>query len=128
MFPLPLFSLDFLPRLGETPKKQELNMLKKILMNDITDSLGRRPTTDEFKIFVDYINDYLIDQEQSGKKVFLVDVEFAIKECRDAEFKQCEECGEYYLANSDEWNVERGCCRNCHDYEDPDMMPGGHDY
>jgi hypothetical protein len=103
-------------------------MLKKILLNEVSYSLGRQPDPDELKNFVDYVNDYITEQDRLGKKVFLVNIESVIKEYRDANYRQCEECGECYEIGSNEWNDDGYHCVKCKPNYDPDMMPGGHDY
>jgi hypothetical protein len=105
-------------------------MLKKILLNEVRDALGRNPTDEEFKGFEDYINDALIESERLGKldKVFLADIGLWVIEYRNDYYKQCADCGDYYLIDSDEWNDDGIYCANCKPNSDPDMMPGGHDY
>lgn len=95
-------------------------MLRQIITNEVRDALGRNPDEHEVQNFIDYINDYLIEEERFGKinQVFLVNIESVIKEYLEDNYKQCPECGEYFEANSDEWNSDRECCRNCHDYDD----------
>ena len=105
-------------------------MIKQILMNEVRDVLGRNPTEEEFKGFVDYIVEYFNDQVRAGKadKVFTADVGLLLYEYRNDNYRQCEDCGEWYLIGSDDWNWDGCYCVNCKPNQDPDMMPGGHDY
>jgi hypothetical protein len=105
-------------------------MLKKILLNEVRDALGRNPTAEEFKGFVDYIYDALLDEERAGKlnQVFLTNISLWIIEYRNGYYRQCADCGEYFLIGSDDWNDDGIYCVNCKSNCDPDMLPGGHDY
>ena len=93
-------------------------MLRQIMMNEIRDALSRNPDEQEYKNFMDYVSDMILENDRMGKKTFLVDIEHAIIEYRDDNYRQCEECGEWIAYDSDEWNSDRNCCRNCHDYDD----------
>lgn len=122
MFPLTQISLySYLSHgKGKRQNNGERKMFKKILMNEVRDALGRNPTDEEFKGFEDYVNDALLEAERLGKldKVFLTNVSLWVIEYLKDNYKQCPECGEYFEINSDEWNCDRECCRNCHDYDD----------
>lgn len=95
-------------------------MLKQIIKNEVRDALGRNPDDNELRGFIDCIGDYLLEEERFGRldKVFLVNIESVIQQYLKDNYKQCPECGEYFEINSDEWNCDRECCRNCHDYDD----------
>lgn len=93
-------------------------MLKNMITNEICDALGRNPDQQEYQNFMNYVYDTIQENNRLGKKTFLIDVEHAILEYRDDNYKQCPECGEYFEFNSEEWNKDRECCRNCHDYDD----------
>lgn len=116
--------------LGKLTKNGERKMLKTILMNEVRDALGRNPTAKEFKRFVDYINDALLDEERAGKlnQVFLTNISLWVIEYRNGYYRQCADCGEYFLIGSDDWNDDGIYCVNCKANIDPDMLPGGHDY
>jgi formylmethanofuran dehydrogenase subunit E len=88
------------------------------MMNEIRDALSRNPDEQEYKNFLDYVSDMIRENDRLGKKTFLVDIAYAIMEYRNDNYNQCEECGEWIAADSDEWNHDRNCCRNCHDYDD----------
>lgn len=105
-------------------------MTKELLMNEITDALGRKPTKEEFNKFLDEINEFGLDCKANGKKAFLVDISLLIYQYRDANYHQCSECDCWYEIGSDEWNTDEIdlVCRTCVPLQDPDMMPGGHDY
>jgi hypothetical protein len=122
MFPLTQISLySYLSHgKGKRQNNGERKMFKKILMNEVRDALGRNPTDEEFKGFEDYVNDALLEAERLGKldKVFLTNVSLWVIEYLKDNYKQCPECGEYFEINGDEWNCDRECCRNCHDYDD----------
>ena len=98
-----------------------MTMLKQILVNEVTDILGRTPDKEEFRVFMDVISDVWSDR---NGKIFLVNIEEAFRDCLKENFWQCEECGEWYLMRSDEWNEDIGghVCRNCHPYNDPDTL------
>lgn len=98
-------------------------------MNEIRDALGRTPTPEEFKSFVDYVNDALLEEERFGRlnQVFLVNISLWIHEYRKDNYRQCADCGEYFLIGSDDWNDDGIYCVNCKANIDPDMLPGGHD-
>ena len=103
-------------------------MMEQILKNTINIVIGHMPDETEYQTCVDYIEGTLSDMEQDGKRMSTVDILNVLFDCRKDCFAQCEECGEYFLPTSDEWNSYAHCCRKCKPYADPDMMPGGHDY
>lgn len=105
-------------------------MLKQILVNTIADALGRNPTNEEFTFFVDQLQEQYADAIKDGKKILPTDIELWVRETRDGYFKQCDECGEWYMMGDEIWNNEElgDYCIDCIPYQDPDMMPGGHDY
>ena len=107
-----------------------LLLLRQIIKNEVTDLLEREPSEQELNNFMDEISDYLLEQTEKGKKVFLVEVEKLIRDYRNSNYRQCEECGVWYEIGSDNWNdlEDVPTCRDCKDYPDPDIMPGGKDY
>lgn len=103
-------------------------MIKEIMRAEIKDVLGRNPDADEVKNFMDYIQDAYNDAQRAKKPFYLADVGLLLYEYRNANYHQCEDCGEWYRIGSDEWNNDGYYCVNCKPNHDPDMMPGGHDY
>lgn len=103
-------------------------MLKEILMNDIRTVIGHNPSADELKVFMDYIRDTYDDLKQKDKSMYISNIELALYDCRRDNFHQCEECGDWFLTGSDDWNFDNYHCINCKPNSDPDMIPGGHDY
>ncbi|MEE1030288.1 MAG: hypothetical protein UIC65_04675 [Alphaproteobacteria bacterium] len=65
--------------------------VKNILVNDIKDLLGHKPSKEEFNSALDYLNKYL------DATTLLIDVEVTLRDWRDDCCKQCESCGEYFL-------------------------------
>ena len=82
-----------------------------IIRNEIADALGHAPNKAEQDKFIAYIHDEIAEKINADKKVYLVDIEYAIKVCRDECFKVCEECGEYFLP--EEMNELGYECLNC---------------
>ena len=74
-------------------KNKELNMacVKNILVNDVKDLLGHKPSKAEFKSALDYLDKYIDDN------TMLVDVEMILRDWRSDCCKRCECCGEYFL-------------------------------
>lgn len=103
-------------------------MLRQIIKKSIQTAIGHQPDDAEFQTFMDYIEGTFSDMERDGKQMDIIAVELAIYDCRKDCFVECEECGEYFLPNGDNWNEYKHCCRECKPYQDPDMMPGGHDW
>lgn len=107
-------------------------MFRQLIKNEVTDMLGREPDEQELQKFVDEVNDYLLEQTEKGndKKVFFVDLSILMLDYRNANYRKCEECGNWYEIGSDNWNdlEDVPTCRDCKDYPDPDIMPGGKDY
>jgi hypothetical protein len=93
-----------------------------MITNEIYDALGRNPDQQEYQNFMNYVYDTIQENNRLGKKTFLIDVEHAILEYRDDNYKQCCDCGEYYLADSDEWNDDGEHCLNCKPHQDYDTM------
>lgn len=75
-------------------KNKELNMacVKNILVNDIKDLLGHKPSKVEFKSALEYLDKYIEDT------TMLVDVEVILRDWRNDCCKRCESCGEYFLS------------------------------
>lgn len=75
-------------------KNKELNMacVKNILVNDIKDLLGHKPSRKEFKSALEYLDKYIEDT------TMLVDVELILRDWRNDCCKRCESCGEYFLS------------------------------
>lgn len=75
-------------------KNKELNMacVKNILVNDIKDLLGHKPSRKEFKSALEYLDKYIEDT------TMLVDVEVILRDWRNDCCKRCESCGEYFLS------------------------------
>lgn len=66
--------------------------VKNILVNDIKDLLGHKPSKAEFKSALEYLDKYIEDT------TLLVDVEVLLREWRDDCCNRCESCGEYFLS------------------------------
>lgn len=90
-----------------------------IIRNEITLQIGHTPDKNEQQKFIDYIHDRISDLKKDGKKIYLSHIEMAILDCRNDNFAQCQECGEWFLP--DEMNDTTGCCINCTPYHDPDF-------
>jgi hypothetical protein len=75
-------------------KNKELNMacVKNILVNDVKDLLGHKPSKKEFKSALEYLDKYIEDT------TMLVDVELILRDWRNDCCKRCESCGEYFLS------------------------------
>lgn len=75
-------------------KNKELNMacVKNILVNDVKDLLGHKPSRKEFKSALEYLDKYIEDT------TMLVDVEVLLRDWRSDCCKRCESCGEYFLS------------------------------
>ena len=75
-------------------KNKELDMacVKNILVNDIKDLLGHKPSKVEFKSALEYLDKYIEDT------TMLVDVELILRDWRNDCCKRCESCGEYFLS------------------------------
>ena len=75
-------------------KNKELNMacVKNILVNDVKDLLGHKPSKVEFKSALEYLDKYIEDT------TMLVDVELILRDWRNDCCKRCESCGEYFLS------------------------------
>ena len=99
-------------------KKESKMTITDIIRNEIADALGHTPDKAEQEKFITYIHDEISDKINQDKKVYLVDIEFAIKLCRDECFKQCEECGEWFLP--EEMHDLGYECLNCRPFQDPD--------
>lgn len=103
-------------------------MLRQILINEIKAEIGHEPDEKEFQVMMDYIEGTYHDMGKDGKRMNVTDLNMAIHDCCKDCFAQCEECGECFLPDQDNWNEMEHCCRECKPYVDPDMMPGGHDW
>ena len=66
--------------------------VKNILVNDVKDLLGHKPSKVEFKSVLEYLDKYIEDT------TMLVDIELLLREWRSDCCKQCEQCGEYFLS------------------------------
>lgn len=119
--------LSFLPPYCWEHQNGVKNMLEEIIKNTIQTEIGHEPSEQEVQVFMDYIEGTCSDMKQDGKRMKVVDIALAIHDCCKDCFAQCEECGEWFLTGED-WNEYAHCCRECKPYQDPDMMPGGHDY
>lgn len=75
-------------------KNKELNMacVKNILVNDVKDLLGHKPSKAEFKSALEYLDKCIEDT------TMLVDVELILRDWRNDCCKRCESCGEYFLS------------------------------
>lgn len=83
------------------------NILNSALQREITTEIGHQPDKDEMRVCVDYIKNYA----QTSEQVDLTGVCIAIMQARKECFKQCEDCGDYYLAK--DMNTEYGYCLTC---------------
>lgn len=66
--------------------------VKNILVNDIKDLLGHKPSKVEIKSALEYLDKYIEDT------TMLVDVELILRDWRSDCCKRCESCGEYFLS------------------------------
>ena len=105
-------------------------MLKQILRNEVRVVLGRNPTDEELKDFADYVYETYLDMSRKGKpdRLYITDIPALLNKYLEENYRECEECGEYYKIGSDDWNADGHYCIKCKPNQDPDMMPGGHDY
>lgn len=69
-----------------------MTCVKNILVNDIKDLLGHKPSRKEFKSALEYLDKYIEDT------TMLVDVELILRDWRSDCCKRCESCGEYFLS------------------------------
>ncbi len=100
---------------------------KAILRGQIEKTLGHNPSDDEIEPFEKAIADYISDCINIDKRPpYFGGVAEAIKDCRDGYFKQCVECGDYFLVSEMNPDEPDHCCE-CKGIYDPDTMPGGHD-
>lgn len=90
-----------------------------IIRNEIADALGHTPDKAEQEKFIKYIHDEIAEKINQDKKVYLVDIESAIILCRNECFKQCEECGEWFLP--EEMHDLGHECLKCRPFQDPDI-------
>lgn len=66
--------------------------VKNILVNDVKDLLGHKPSRKEFKSALEYLDKYIEDT------TMLVDIEVLLRDWRNDCCKKCEGCGEYFLS------------------------------
>lgn len=90
-----------------------------IIRNEIADALGHTPDKAEQEQFIIYIHDEIAEKINKGQKVYLVDIEFAIRNCRDEQFIQCEECGDWFLPAKIN-DMDGRYCLTCKPHVDPD--------
>jgi len=99
---------------------------KDALRGEIYGLIGHNPDDAELEKMTEYAADYIGDCYSAGKLPNLSGMAYAMLICKQEQFKQCTECGDYFLW--DEINTETGeHCLNCRPYYDPDGMPGGWD-
>ena len=99
--------VEGLSNLDNNENKTIENILKLALQREIATELGHIPDEKEMRVCVDYINKYA----QTNKKVDLTGCCLAITQARKECFKQCEDCGDYYL--SKDMNTEYDYCLDC---------------
>lgn len=103
-----------------------LDDYKNALLGEICGLIGHNPDDAELEKMTEYAADYVADCYGAGKLPNLSGLAFALLTCKKEQFKQCAECGDYFLW--DEINTETGeHCIDCRPYYDPDGMPGGWD-
>lgn len=106
--------------------KLYLDDYKDALRGEIYELIGHNPDDAELEKMTEYAADYIGDCHSAGKLPNLSGMAYAMLTCKQEQFKQCAECGDYFLW--DEINTETGeHCLNCRPYYDPDGMPGGWD-
>ena len=106
--------------------KLYLDDYKDALRGEIYELIGHNPDNAELEKMTEYAADYIGDCYSAGKLPNLSGMAYAMLICRQEQFKQCAECGDYFLW--DEINTDTGeHCINCRPYYDPDGMPGGWD-
>lgn len=106
--------------------KLYLDDYKDALRGEIYDLIGHNPDNAELEKMTEYAADYIGDCYSAGKLPNLSGMAYAMLICRQEQFKQCAECGDYFLW--DEINTDTGeHCLNCRPYYDPDGMSGGWD-
>ena len=108
-------------QVSKTTKESKMT-ITDIIRNEIADALGHTPDKAEQDQFITYIHDEVADKINQDKKVYLVDIEYAIKLCRDEQFKQCEECGEWFLPR-DINNIGGNHCLQCKPIQCEDWEP-----
>lgn len=74
-------------------EKKELNMsyVKNILVNEISDLLGHKPSETEYKSALLYLEENIDDTTD------LAGIGMILRDWRDDKCKECEQCGEYFL-------------------------------
>ena len=106
--------------------KLYLDDYKDALRGEIYELIGHNPDNAELEKMTEYAADYIGDCYSAGKLPNLSGMAYTMLICRQEQFKQCAECGDYFLW--DEINTDTGeHCINCRPYYDPDGMPGGWD-
>lgn len=106
--------------------KLYLEDYKDALRGEIYNLIGHNPDDAELEKMTEYAADYIGDCYSAGKLPSLSGMGYAMLVCRQEQFKQCVECGDYFLW--DEINTETGeHCITCRPYYDPDGMSGGWD-
>lgn len=108
-------------QVSKTTKESKMT-ITDIIRNEIADALGHTPDKAEQEKFITYIHDEVADKINQDKKVYLVDIEYAIKMCRDEQFIQCEECGEWFLPR-DINNIGGNHCLQCKPIQCEDWEP-----
>jgi len=69
-----------------------INKLAKILINEIKDAIGHKPSVAEFKSCMEYLQDCQLD--------YLAQVGLSIYDWRHDCCIKCDECGDYFLTDA----------------------------
>lgn len=97
------------------------------LRGEIRGWIGHEPDDDELKVFEQAVADYIADRINENKHVDLNGICAAILDCKQDNFHQCDECGDYFLPAAFNDACIGNFCLNCKPYRDPDNEPGGWD-
>lgn len=104
-----------------TSKILSMTDFESALRGEIASAIYHTPDDTEMAEFEQYIADYISDCINAGKNPDLTGICIAISDCRHDKFKECADCGEYFLY--DEMNQDYGheYCLRCKPHYDPDF-------
>jgi len=100
---------------------------KTALRGEIYCLIYHNPTDEELELFERYVSDYLSDCVNTDKHATLTGICAALLDCKQENFRACDECGDYYLPHEFNDECMGNYCLNCKPYRDPDNEPGGYD-
>lgn len=98
-----------------------LDDYKNALRGEICDLIGHNPDADEFAQMEQYAADYVADCLNADKLPTLSGLAVSLLECRNGYFKQCNDCGDWFLYDEFNDGVCGDYCLKCKPYRDPDF-------